>query len=395
MGIGFLPLILVAGALQGLLLACLLLTRHANRRANGLLALLLVLLSVQSVLVAFDNRAFFLQFPHLSKVGWLLPSLFGPLLYLYVRQLTEPPRGSWRDAVHLVPFFACLCVLLPYYVQPAAEKIAYLDDFERASQDDFGWLNQALNGLHVVYLGIALYTLQRYQRQLQEMYSDAQALRLRWLWQLLGFMLGILVISIPTFYARKWGWWGLAAFYHYHYLGVIGCIYWMGYRALTQPQLFNPALNVRGAREAASLPAVADPPTAVPEPPAKYQRSALKEEETAVYHERLLRHMQHARPYRQSTLTIQELADQLELPRHHLSQLINEQLGKNFYDFVNGYRVEEAKQLLWDEEYRHLTILGIAEEAGFNSKATFNAVFKKQTGQTPSEFMRKNARELV
>jgi AraC-like DNA-binding protein len=71
------------------------------------------------------------------------------------------------------------------------------------------------------------------------------------------------------------------------------------------------------------------------------------------------------------------------------------QLGKNFYDFINHYRVAEAQLLLVDPRYRHLTHLAVAEEAGFNSKATFNAVFKKQTGQTPSEYIRSYGQQTV
>ena len=96
--------------------------------------------------------------------------------------------------------------------------------------------------------------------------------------------------------------------------------------------------------------------------------------------------MESEKPHLDSDLTLPKLADHLQIPPHHLSQIINESLKQNFFDFVNGYRVEEAKQLLLDPEKSSFTVLAIAEEAGFNSKTVFNTAFKKGTGKTPSAF---------
>jgi AraC-like DNA-binding protein len=395
-----LQVLLVGGAVQGLCLALLLATRRVNPLANRLLALLMLLVSAQSVLVAFDTRTFFLAFPHLSRVGWLLPALFGPLLYLFTRKLTsESPRLRGRDAGHLLPFALVLAYLLPYYLQPGATKIAYLNDFEAASRDDFGWLNQLLNLEHIGYLLAALQALRWHGRRIRQAFSDLTRLRLRWLGQFLALTLGIIGVGVAAFYGRKWGVNWLSSVYHFHYLGVIGLIYWTGYRALAQPELFGyaaPAISPAMPAAAPEAPAaavavaaaVAGQEGAAAEPVGKYQKSNLTAEQAIELEQQLLAFMQTQKPYRQNNLTIQELARQLELPKHRLSQLLNEQLGKSFYDFVNEYRVEEVKRLLHDPRYGHYSTLGMAEEAGFNSKATFNAVFKKMTGMTPSEYAR-------
>ncbi|UOQ52039.1 helix-turn-helix domain-containing protein [Hymenobacter cellulosivorans] len=407
MSIFALQILLVGGATQGLCLALLLATRHANPLANRLLALLMLLVSAQSVLVAFDTREFFLAFPHLSRIGWLLPSLFGPLLYLFTRKLTSPaPRLRRADAWHLLPFALVLAYLLPYYLQPAAAKIAYLRDFQAASRDDFGWLNQLLNLEHIGYLLAALHALRRHGQRIRDEFSDLTRLRLRWLRQFLLFTLGIVLVGVAAFYGRKWGLSWISNVYHFHYLGVIGLIYWIGYRALAQPELFSsaqqdipPGAAAGGPNVGAAALVVALEPTpaALPAPPdttaapaAKYQKSTLTPEQAQEVADALLAFMRAHKPYRQNSLTIQELARQLELPKHRLSQVLNEQLGKNFYDFVNEYRVEEVKHLLRDPRYAHYSTLGIAEEAGFNSKATFNAVFKKITGVTPSEYAKQS-----
>jgi AraC-like DNA-binding protein len=96
--------------------------------------------------------------------------------------------------------------------------------------------------------------------------------------------------------------------------------------------------------------------------------------------------MKQHKPYLNPELSLQMLANQLDIPPHYLSQVINEQLGQNFFDFINSHRIEEVKARLLDPQYTHLTILAIAFDSGFNSKSAFNSAFKNQTGLTPSQF---------
>ena len=81
-----------------------------------------------------------------------------------------------------------------------------------------------------------------------------------------------------------------------------------------------------------------------------------------------------------------ELAATLKVSSNHLSQAINEQSSLNFYDFVNGYRIEAAKQQLTERDPKRYTILGLALDSGFNSKSAFYKGFKKHTGMTPTAF---------
>ena len=96
--------------------------------------------------------------------------------------------------------------------------------------------------------------------------------------------------------------------------------------------------------------------------------------------------MEQDKLYRETELTLQNLSEKLQYPSYQVSQAINEGLKKNFYDLINSYRVEEAKRLLVDPKNQNFTILSVGFEAGFNSKTTFNTVFKKFTGITPTEF---------
>jgi len=116
----------------------------------------------------------------------------------------------------------------------------------------------------------------------------------------------------------------------------------------------------------------------------KYERSSLTREAAEMDIKRIDRLMRREKPYLDAELSLPRLAELLRMPRNRLSQLLNESLDRKFTDFINEYRVEEAKRLLLGSS--DAGILDIAFDAGFNSKATFNAVFKKSTGSTPTEF---------
>ena len=98
--------------------------------------------------------------------------------------------------------------------------------------------------------------------------------------------------------------------------------------------------------------------------------------------------MEAEKPYLDADISLPELANKLEIPSHHLSRVINEQLGTNFFDFINQYRIEEVKARINNPEFDKLSLLGIAFDSGFNTKSAFNRVFKKMTGLTPSEYRR-------
>jgi len=96
--------------------------------------------------------------------------------------------------------------------------------------------------------------------------------------------------------------------------------------------------------------------------------------------------METNKPFLDGDLTIQDLSAKTGIPRHHITQVLNEKYKRNFFTFVNEYRVKEVIERFSDTKYNHYTILAIALDAGFNSKATFNSFFKSQTGLTPSQY---------
>jgi AraC-like DNA-binding protein len=96
--------------------------------------------------------------------------------------------------------------------------------------------------------------------------------------------------------------------------------------------------------------------------------------------------MDEEKPYINGDLTIADLSRRTGIPRHYITEVLNEKHGRNFFSFVNEYRVGRSSAGLSDPRYQHYTILAIAFDSGFNSKSTFNTFFKAYTGKTPSDF---------
>jgi AraC-like DNA-binding protein len=139
-----------------------------------------------------------------------------------------------------------------------------------------------------------------------------------------------------------------------------------GYRALLQPETFFGPLEEGPAR--------------------RYERSSLSPENAELIRSRLLEWMERERPYLDPEMTLPKLALSLEIPVAHLSRVLNDTLGRNFYEFINQYRVREARRRLASPDAEREKIITIASECGFNSLATFNRVFKELAGRTPSAY---------
>jgi len=118
----------------------------------------------------------------------------------------------------------------------------------------------------------------------------------------------------------------------------------------------------------------------------RYENSNLKETQKIKYQEKLQTYLKNEESYKNPELTLSKLSEEVNIPSHYVSQVINEKLKVNFLDFINGYRVEAAKKILLDDKYNHYTVTAIAYEAGFNSRSTFYSAFKKMTGKTPSAY---------
>jgi AraC-like DNA-binding protein len=206
-------------------------------------------------------------------------------------------------------------------------------------------------------------------------------------------MLGILLVSALGFYGRKWNIPFFENFYHYNYGLLLLLIYWMAYKCIIQPELYlvQNEVTKTTVRSDGSLQRLEEPAKELivaQVPVRKYQKSGLDSAASDLLYAKLLSVMEKDKPYLEPDLSIFKLAENLGVPRHHLSQVINEKAEKTFFDFINHYRVEEVKRQLADPTLANRNILGLALDSGFNSKATFNAAFKKMAGITPSAYQK-------
>ena len=360
--IGFLAVLNLLGAAQGILLALALLTTGGNKTANRLLAALTLTISivVSGAVLLTSNYVF--AFPHLSRLHQPFVFLAAPLLFLYLRELTAREQKFQRmDFLHFIPFVLCLIYLLPYFLQSSSAKIQIL--VSEYVQSEFGqWyyvrsavlITQVLVYLVLIVLGVVKYS--RSVKQRKSARDKAILFEVRFFVIAAAVLWGAVVLryaisTIPNLLVP---------------LGASMLIYTLGYLKMRRPE---PEI---GEREELSA--------------KKYGKSTLTPERSERYLDKLINFMKQEQPFTDGDLTIQKLAEKLAIPAHHLSQTINERLGQTFSDFINSYRIEEAKRKLLDPALKHLSVLGIAEEVGFNSKSSFNAVFKKHTNMTPSEF---------
>ncbi len=368
-----------AASIQGLFLSFLLVRTKINQPANRILAILLIILSGHLILVGFDNRDFFLAFPHLSRVSWIIGSLYWPLIYLFVQYITQTqPHKIWKSFWLFVPFFILLLVMLPYYTMSSDEKRALLTNFEEASRDDFGWINQVVSVLHIIFQTFILIYYLKFEKKLYEEFSEVESLRIQWLKQFLILTLAATVLAVFSFFARTWNIPVLSQLYSFHFIGIVLLFYWLSYKALTQPVLFGIVKDVSPNQLTSSI---------TPEPEEKYKKSALEAEHLTFIFEKVKHALHDQKLYLKNDLTLTQLSLAVDIPRHQLSQAINSCYTGNFFDLINDYRVEAFKQFASLPDKKHLSLLGIAQEAGFNSKASFYSVFKKKTGMTPAEFL--------
>ncbi len=362
--LSFIAVLNLLGAAQGVLLALALLTaKGGDQVANRLLAALTLTISivVSGAVLLTSNYVF--VFPHLSRVHQPFVFLAGPLLFLYIRELiSREKRFEKKDFLHFIPFAVCLIYLLPYYFQSRTEKIKILS--LEYIQDSFGQWYYIRSALFItqtlVYLILIVFTIIKYSRGTKARDSTRDRAIL---FEVRFFVIAGTVLWVGAILRYVTNLSGTNLLVP---LGASLLIYAMGYLKMRRPEP-----QTSGKEE---------PPVK------KYEKSTLTPERSERYLDKLINFMDKEKPFTDGNLTIQKLAEQLSMPAPHLSQTINERLGQTFSDFINSYRVEEAKRKLLDPALKHLSVLGIAEEVGFNSKSSFNSVFKKHTNMTPSEF---------
>ena len=319
-------------------------------------------------------------------IPWFLgirsyPFTFGPFLYLFTRKMIEDHRSlRVGDLLHFIPFllFGVLSFVMTH------SGIAF--EFHRGVHPPplqggphaLPWLK--LFGMATVlsllcYSVAIMLLLNRHRRNLPEYFSSMpREITLNWLrWITLAFLASVIYVVTAGFIAPGMIRHPLLSPQMSHPLSITFFILFFLFFNLRQPEIYR-------AEDADDGDRVGDAGGK------RYEKSGLKKEDEEQYLQALEEYMRKEKPYHEGELTIVDLSAQLGIPRHYITQIINERLKKNFYFYVNEYRVNEVKEKLSDCRYDEHTLLRIALDAGFNSKSSFNMIFKKITGLTPSEY---------
>ncbi|MES2111998.1 MAG: ABC transporter permease [Bacteroidota bacterium] len=337
-------------------------SKGVNRAANRFLALALVVMILWMMrILAIDVH---LQ-SYLPRWDWMSMQFLlalGPLIYFYVLKITRPEhKFCWKDILHFSP------LLLEQIVLALEIKESSLTGVDTYSTHIFIQINPVLQLLIFISLITYLYhshkLIENFYRRLQPVLMDRSRLEFRWLRRLLAatallWLLWITYVAIDYFGYR--GQSGLHAYYPF-YIFFVAIIIWTAAAAFLKPRAAFLAL-----------------PTHVTKPSISIE---LRQKGTW-----LKKTVAENTYYLDPELSLNSLAEKLGLSAHELSRIINTALKKSFNDFINEYRVAEFIKRMQDTAYDGITLLGIAFDSGFNSKSTFNLIFKKITGKTPAEY---------
>ncbi len=364
--------VLYIGISQSFFAGLLISTKKPATLANRVMAAWLFLTCTELIIALLNSTVIEMYaFPFVAFT-------YGPLLYLYVQFMTNSDRHfNWFALIHFIPFVVFLTVSVIFREVPLLKD---LRDF--FTPDRFISLRIVYSSCFflsvTVYSILAFVEIRKHQHKLKDLVSYTSGMiTLNWLKVLsISYYVAFLILFILG---------GLDMignfipfdpyFVVFAFIALFSFAY--SFYVIKQPVIYGQELsiNVDEGKDNEYE---------------KYAKSGLKEKQGKEYLEQLISIMEKEKPYLNRNLSIQDLSSLTGIPKHHITQVLNEIHGKNFFTFINEYRVDEVILRLNDPVNNKFTILAIAYDAGFNSKTTFNSIFKSLTGITPSEYREKS-----
>ncbi len=347
--------VLAIGFSQSLFAGIMTLLKKNARLPDKILAVWLFAISTQMLISLLNLKYNIMAFP-------ISPFIYGPLMYIYIRTLIddEPKLRSYYIS-WLLPITAFFILGIIYRNQSILSFDSFLDKGPyRGLRFSYAIM---LMVSFIVYSIFTFIKIGKHRKKIKELFSyTSKKITLGW----------ALFVSI-SFFVLYFG------------LFVLGFT-----RVLSKNFNFDPllignlilvfysfAFSIFGYQQERIYP---------DESKEKYQRSGLHPATREKLRLELLSCMEKEKLYLNPELSILDVSRKLETQRHYITQILNNDMKKNFFSFINEYRIEEAKQRLNDNKYSNLTILAIGYDSGFNSKSSFNTLFKKYVGMTPSEY---------
>jgi AraC-like DNA-binding protein len=315
--------------------------------------------------------------------SWLNVSfslLWGPALYLYINSLLKKEINSKAYIIHALPFiiFYITATLLNNTILPAPPNTPLPP--QGPINPYIGYIFPVIQNCSLLAYSLAtLQVLNKHYKTIKNYYSYENVyLTIRWSYIIVisfassYILLALLQIFLPRHYQ----------FIPFSLQNIIISIfiYFLAYLGNQQKPVY---LNLRIEKKPGGK--TKEEPAEKP----KYLKNRLSDELREKYQTQLLHYLENEKPYLQNKLSIEDVSNALDIPKHFISQIINDGLNRTFYSFINSYRVAEVKSRIAKDKDEKYTLLSIAFDAGFNSKSGFNKNFKIETGMTPHEYRKR------
>jgi AraC-like DNA-binding protein len=367
----------LVGSAQALFLTILLLSKKNKIAADYILSSWLIALALPLFLYYYNYQEYSdILNRSVTKPTWLMivnvPLLLiqSPFLYIYVNSVLKGKKKF--NPIYLLHFIPVLLFIIAYYViidEIPSEK----ENFDIHQYKFYPIIISffpLIILLAVYYIVKSFIRVRKYQKKILKHFSYTESIDFKWLKNLIIInMIVWIILFILVFLFSKYDL--LIQIHNIILIAVSIAVFLLGYFGFLRTDVFITQFK-QIDKQIKSYPHKKKETTINPE--VENQINALRS------------FMENEKPFLENKLTIKQLADMLELQPYQLSILLNDVLNKNFFDFVNEYRVEEVKkQMKVNKTY---TLMGIAYDCGFNSKSSFNRIFKNVTGFTPSEFQK-------
>ncbi|MGN7722393.1 helix-turn-helix domain-containing protein [Chitinophaga sp. 22620] len=376
----------IAGIIISIFLALLLFTKKSKSTADLILALWLVVISLHLLCYHLLISGTYVEFPYFLGLEIPLPLAHGPFLYLYVATLANQSNKRLRWFIHFIPATIAYLLLSGFFILTFDQKISVYQNSGVGYEKLLSIIRLPIIPSGIIYVALSLILLKKHRVNISRQFSYSEKINLDWLVYL---TIGIGAIWLSIILGND-----ISTF-----LLVDLFILFIGYFGIKQVGIFTNRVQLIDTDTIKnSDPAEGNAPglnsPAIGSEKAKYLKTAIGPELMLKVHQELTLLMQAEKLFKDPELSLDGLAAQLGVSSNTLSQVINTMEQRNFYDYINNFRVKEFQRIAALPENSQFTLLSLAFEVGFNSKTTFNRNFKKATGLSPSEFCQQEKIQL-